>query len=335
MGETPTNVGDPVAEIASLLSGDAERKKEETQEDVKEQEETLEVSDESQPQDESLAEEEDQSEETQDSEDYIDTINNLAEELEIPIEDMYALNLKLSKGNNLPEGGNISLGELKSFYEQNADIDNVREDLKTRETELLSQSEKVSETPRVSNELMQARAQVLALEQAYENIDWNGIRHNNPGEYAALQSDFRNRFDAAKQAESAATETFETHRKQRVEFETDKLYSAVPDLKDEAKRVKIAADVQSYASKYGFTAKDIDGIDDHRLMRMLIDASRTDTAKSSAKEKKVDKTPNSTKPSSRRSVPGRKAALKRLTEKARASGSREDQAAAVTELLRG
>jgi hypothetical protein len=327
-----TNVGNPVQDIASLLMGDAQQPKVETPEVDQDQEETLEVSDESQSQDESLAESEETSEETPD-EDILDTINNLAEELDVPIEDMYALNIKLSKGSNLPEGGKITLGELKTFYEKNADIDNLREQLTTREQELQSQAEKVSEVPKVSNELMNARAQVLALEHAYQNIDWNGIRYNNPGEYAALQADFRNRFDSAKQQEAQAGQVFEEHRKQNAEFQRDKLFNAVPELKDEKVRVQIAQDVQAFASKYGFTSKEVGDIEDHRLMRMLIEASRTDKAKVTAQEKKVDKTPTASKPSTSRPIPGRNAALKRLTEKAKASGNSKDKVAAIEALI--
>jgi hypothetical protein len=313
--------------------GDAEQPKVETPEADTDQDENLEVSDESLSQDESLAEpEEETSEETQD-EDILDTINNLAEELDVPIEDMYALNFKLSKSENLPEGGKITLGELKNFYEKNVDIDNLREQLVTREQDLQSHYEIVSEAPKVSNELMQARSQVLALEHAYNNIDWNGIRHNNPGEYAALQADFRNRFDSAKQQEAQAGEAFETHRKQNAEFQRDRLYKALPELNDEKVRIQIAHDVQSFASKYGITSKEIEGIEDHRIMRMLIEASRTDKAKTTAKEKKVDKTPTASKASATRPIPGRNAALKRLTEKAKASGNSKDKVAAIEALI--
>ena len=329
-----TNVVNPVKEVASLLAGDAEQQKKKPLEAVEEQEETLEVKDESQPQDESLAEEEvEESTESLDEEGNIDTINNLAEELDIEIEDMYALNVKLSRGENLPEGGAKTLGELKTFYEKNADIESLREGIKNRETELLSQSETVSAAPQVSNELMQARAQVLAIQDSYNNTDWQGLRHSNPAEYAALQSDYRMRFETAKAHETEVTGTAETHMMETRRQQQERLFEALPELKDEKVRAQVGADVQAFAGKYGFTPKDLDKVEDSRLMRLLIEASRSDKAKFTAKDKKVEQIPTASKTSASRPIPGRKAALKRLTEKAKASGDNRDKTKAVAALI--
>ena len=84
MGTSSTNVENPVNQIANLLVGDATQPAEETQEAIEATEETLEVSDESQPQEESLAPEDEQPAESSDEEG-IDTLNNLASELEIQI----------------------------------------------------------------------------------------------------------------------------------------------------------------------------------------------------------------------------------------------------------
>ena len=334
MGTSSTNVENPVNQIANLLVGDATQPAEETQEAIEATEETLEVSDESQPQEESLAPEDEQPAESSDEEG-IDTLNNLASELDIPIEDMYALNFKLSRGENLPEGGEITLGELKTFYEKNADIDSLREQIKTRELELTTQSEKVSEIPKVSNELMQARAQVMAIQQAYESTDWNGMRFSNPGEYAALQADFRNKFDMAKNQETTATQEFEDHKRQGAVYQQERLFEAHPELKDDKVRAQVAVDIQAFASKFGITPKEVEAIDDHRIMRMLIAASKTEAAKVAVKDKREVKTPSTNKPAARKSLPGRNAALKRLTEKAKATGDRKDQTNAVAELLSG
>jgi len=338
MGTSSTNVENPVNQIASLLNTelteDAPQKTEETQEAAETQEETLEVSDESQPQ-ESLAEEvEEQSAESSEEEQGIDTLNNLAEELEIEISDMYALNVNLSRGENLPDGGAISLGELKTFYEKNADIDNLRAEITKREQDLQTKSDELQTVPQVSNELMQARAQVLAIQDQYNRIDWQGIRHQNPAEYAALQSDFRTQFELAKNNETLAEQAVDTHQVESRRQQQERLFEAMPELKDEKVRAQVDLDIQAYAGKFGFTPKDLESVQDSRLIRLLISASKSDVAKLKAKEKIEGKTPTSNSPAARKSLPGRNAALKRLTEKARATGQIKDQAAAVAEILR-
>ena len=343
MGTQSTNVDNPINRISSLLEtvNNEEQKKEETPEAVQTQEETLEVSDESQSQEgeqpESLAEEEiEQSAESSEEDQGIESLNNLAEELEIEISDMYALNVNLSRGENLPDGGAISLGELKTFYEKNADIDNLRAEVNKREQDLQTRSDEISEVPQVSNELMQARAQVLAIQDQYNRTDWQGLRHTNQGEYAALQNDFRTQFDIAKNNETLASQAVETHLTETRRQQQERLFEAMPELKDETVRAQIDQQVQAYASKFGFTQKDLAKVEDSRLMRLLITASKSEVAKTTAKEKQETKRiPVSNSPAARKSLPGRNASLKRLTEKARSTGQIKDQANAVAELLKG
>ena len=337
MTSSSTNAENPVNQIASLLSGvdNAPQKKEETQEAVEEQQETVETSDESQSQEESLAEEVEQSAESSEEEQGINTLNNLAEELDIEISDMYALNVNLSRGANLPDGGSLSLGELKTFYESNADIDGLRADVTKREQDLQTRSDEIQEVPQVSNELMQARAQVLAIQDQYNRTDWQGLRHSNPAEYSALQSDFRTQFEIAKNNETTATQAVETHLVESRRQQQERLFEAMPELKDDKVRAQVESDVNTFASKFGFTQNDLAKVEDSRLMRLLIAASKSDVAKHTAKEKQEQRLPVSNSPSARKPLPGRKAALKRLTEKARASGQIKDQANAVHELLKG
>ena len=339
MTSSSTNVENPVNKIASLLESvdNAEQKKVEIPEPVETQQETVEVSDESQSQEAEQAKSQDVEEQSAESseEEGINTLNNLAQELDIEISDMYALNVNLSRGANLPEGGSLSLGELKTFYEKNADIDSLRKDITKREQDLQTRSDEIQEVPQVSNELMQARAQVLAIQDQYNRTDWQGLRHSNPAEYSALQSDFRTQFEIAKSSEVQATQAVETHLVESRKQQQERLFEALPELRDEKVRAQVDSDVQAYASKFGFTPNDLAKVEDSRLMRLLIAASKSEVAKSTAIEKQEQRLPVSNSPAARKALPGRKAALKRLTEKARASGQIKDQANAVAELLRG
>ena len=109
----------------------------------------------------------------------------------------------------------------------------------------------------------------------------------------------------------------------------------MPELKDDNVRKQLDQQVSAYTAKFGYTNKDLAKIEDHRLKLLLISASKSEVAKSTAKEKQETKIPVSNSPAARKALPGRKAALKRLTEKARATGQIKDQANAVAELLRG
>lgn len=332
MTTSSTSVENPVNQIAALLGGSDESQPEQ----VESVAELLNDDDngENQEPSESLKTVEDApemeatDENPVEDDEVVDTLNNLADELEIDIADMYALNLNLSNDES------ISLGGLKDFYESNKDIETERTKVKELELALQSEAESVKQTPQLSNELLQARAQVMSIQDQYNRTDWNALRAKDQGAYAALQQDFQLQFNIAKQNEADATTKVDTHLNQARQLQQDRLFDAMPELKDESVRVETAKAVTEFAGRYGFTPQDVDQIEDSRLMRLLIEASKVTKAQTTAKEKLQNKPPQANRPAASRPVPtSRAAALKRLTEKAKTSGQRKDQTAAVAALL--
>jgi len=261
----------------------------------------------------------------------VDTLNNLAERLEVDVKDLYALNVKLSEGE--PQ----TLGQLKDFFESNQDIESLRENITHKEQALTQQSEDVAKIPEITNDLLQAKANEMAIRQQYERVDWASLRQSDPGQYAALQSDFQTQYSQAQATVEEVKGKVATHTSNQAKFQQDRLFEVVPELKDDAFREKAAVSVRNFASKYGYSDKEIGDITDSRLMHMLIDAARGSDAVETVKEKKVEKsTPKSSKPASIKPVAAdasRKAALKRLTDKANNSGQTQDKVAVVSALI--
>jgi len=335
--DNTTNKEAPVNQIAALLSGEVDKEQntapvEETQEavvdnvdeapvEIQEDAESLEAPVEANADTEQV-------DESSTDED-VDTLNNLAEELDVPIADMYALNVNLGEGQDP-----VTLGVLKDFYESNQNIEEVRTQLQTRETELQDELSRAKDAPAISNDLLQARAEVLAIQNQYGSIDWETLRTQDPGQYAALQTDMRTNFESAKARETQATNQVNTHQETYRRMEQDKLYSAMPELKDDAVRVQTLTDVQKFATSYGFTSSELDKIEDSRLMKLLIDASKTSVAKTTAKAKQVDKTPTASKPvASKATSLSRKESLKRLTQKAKQTGETRDKVNAISAII--
>ena len=332
MGTNSTSVDNPVNQIAALLTGEPEVKEKVAaveEQPIQQDEDTADENQETVESLEATPETVDENQETvEDEAEQIETLNNLANDLEIDIEDMYALNLNLSNDENM------TLGGLKDFYETNRDIEALRQDLTTQKENLQADADTMRSTPQVSNELLQARAQVLSIQDQYNRTDWDGLRADNPGNYAATMQDFQQQFAIAKDNEAVAEQGVDAHQKQARQLQLDRLFEAMPELKDDKVRQEAAASVNKFASRYGFSASDVDNIEDSRLMRLLIDASRITSAQSTAKEKLEKVAPQGNKTSASRPVPSsRKASLKRLTEKAKASGDRRDQTNAVAALL--
>ena len=245
-------------------------------------------------------------------------LNDFAKDVEVEMEDVYQLSVKM------PNEEDMTITELKNFRIDNADIIQIKQDIQNREVELQAQSEAMRDVPQVSNELMQARAKVLSIQDQYNRTNWDAIRQENPAEWSALQQDFRNQFEGAKAQEAEASTQVDNQKTQARQFQQDRLFEAMPELKDDTVRQEAGARVQRFASKYGYSAQDVAGIDDSRLMRLLIDVSKAEGAVATVKEKLKKTPPKATKTAPRRMPSTRNASLKRLKTKAASSGSRQD-----------
>ncbi len=318
-----TSMGNPVNKIAKLLQEESftPEPEEIINNDISD------IPEEETPQDIAAEGHEEEAEELV-NEQSIETLNDFAENLGVDISDMYNLSFKMQ--GDLPS---MTLGELKNFYADHHDIEASQQTLTERESELEQERQRIAAIPKASNELIQAKAQVKAIELQYESTNWQELRSQNPAEYAALMADFNQRYTVAKQQEQAAQQQNDELLKQRKMIEQNRLLEAVPELKDDETRVKFASLVNKTGAKYGFSASEIDQIDDHRLIRMMIDLSNGNAAKETASQKKVKTTQKLQRPTKPRS-PSQKAALKRLTDKAR-QGDNRDKARAITQLLGG
>ena len=124
----------------------------------------------------------------------------------------------------------------------------------------------------------------LAMQQLtheYQQIDWNGLRASNPGEYAALITEYNNRAAQIQnhlqtvQKKQQETEQAEHAKKtQNLQQERERLFSAKPEWKNPEAFAKDASDMTQYAKTKGYTDAEIGSISDHRWMQILHDAAR-------------------------------------------------------------
>lgn len=256
--------------------------------------------------------------------------NDILNDIDIAIEDAYEMSLKM------PNDESMTLGELKNFAIDNKDIEATRAELKQREQDLQVQADQAKDIPKVSNELMQARAQVLAIQESYNSQNWDAIRQSNPAEWSAMQTEYNQKFQAAKSQEAAAQNQVDTQLAQARVYQQERLFESMPELRDEKVRTETAQMVQKMTSDFGIPKNHLESVDDANVMKMLITLSKMYSAKDTVKTKMQDNTPKSSKPNAAKPIPStRKLALKRLTEKAKATGQRRDQVNAVTALLGG
>jgi hypothetical protein len=257
-------------------------------------------------------------------------INDLADELDFGIDYLYGMHLKMPRGLE-----SQSLGELKNFYSENHDIVAQREQIAEQQADIQKQSEELQSIPKTTNQLIRAKAETQAVELNFKQVNWEELRATNAGEYAALQADFQIKWNNAKAAESEAERGVDSHLKQLKVMEQRKLFDAMPELKDETVRSEAAVVLNTFVAKYGISATEIGNLADSRYMRMMLDVSKIAQAAESVKTKKVEQVSKLQKPTRNKSEPLSKAKLKKSIERAKATGKRSDQVAAVSELLGG
>lgn len=273
------------------------------------------------------AEQADSQPETEEGED-ISTLNHLAETLDIPIEDMYALNF------NMPNGDPISLGGLKDFYEQNSDLDTARQEIENERSQLAADREKLGTAQPISDEHVQAIANVRVIEQEYANLENSGLKQSNPGEYSVKALELQNRYNQASGVLQNITQIVEAKRAQKLQTHQQELHKLNPELKEEPKRVEAVGRVTEMFNHFGVNPEYIGAIEDPKAVHMLLEVSKLFEQKGNFRSKRVDTAPKVLKPQAvRNSEAGKSASLKRLTEKARQSGERKDQVRAVSALL--
>lgn len=134
---------------------------------------------------------------------------------------------------------------------------------------------------------------------------------------------------AARQAEDA-----DRGFRQHVEQEQAKLEDALPEMKDPVKGKALKTALGEFAIARGFTAKELDGVTDHRVVLLLRDAMQFSAAKANAPkvENKIAKAMETSAPGARTNAP-KANALKEATQRLKKSGSLDDGAAAIALLI--
>ena len=255
-------------------------------------------------------------------------LNDFAKDVDVDVADVYELSVKMPD-----EMEATTISELKNFKIANADIDQVRHELKNREIELQVQADAMRDVPQVSNELMMAKARRLAIEDQYSRINWDALRVSNPAEWTALQMDFTNQREGAKAEEAAATNRVDTQKLQAREFQRERLLEVMPELRDAEVAEASWKRVNVLASKFGYSQAEVGNIEDARLMRMMIHFSKQDIADTKVRAK-LDKAPPKKAKTAPRMPTTRKASLQRLKDKAAKTGTKQDIDAFIDAALR-
>jgi hypothetical protein len=167
-----------------------------------------------------------------------------------------------------------------------------------------------------------------ALMEDYEGIDWNSLRLSEPGEWAALQQQFKQRADKIVQIKQLALQEhervnqdsqkqFQAANQERINGEFAKMVVDNPTWSDQSVMVKEFGEIGAFLrDKYGFNDEEIATNMDARLMRLIQDARKHNSVADVTDKKVKKEVPKFVKPS--------KAGDRPSLQKARAAKAQKD-----------
>lgn len=300
---------------------------------------------ESEEKDSEAEEESDDQEAEEETEDPgFQSIDELAEALEMsPDEFLEAIKGKVKIDG---EESEISLAELRDGYQREADYRRktmeLGENRRAFEVEVEQYREQATQQhQQLANMVQIMESQVM---QEFQQINWRELREFDPGEYAAKIQEYQQRkaqIDAVKQQGSQQFQQLQ-HEQQQVEAQkqqefiskqAEALMDKLPEWKDNAVASKERGEIVDFLkSEYGYSPEEISGFVDHRLVLLARDALKaraTDTKVEIAKAKVKNK-PKLLKPGAKKGkAESRKAQQRSKLQGLRKRGGNTDAVADV------
>lgn len=175
----------------------------------------------------------------------------------------------------------VTLDELLRGYSRTKDYTQKTQEVAERRRELEQQLPAVrAERQKIAQYLTELEGALQAVTP--EEPDWNRVQAESPDEFPGLFAQWQaheKRMHTIRQNKEAALEAVrrdnEQVRQERIRTERDKLLTAIPEWKDEAKAKAEKTKLVSFAvNDLGYTTQDLENIEDHRIFLVLRDAMR-------------------------------------------------------------
>jgi hypothetical protein len=185
-----------------------------------------------------------------------------------------------------------------------------------------------------------------ALLQEYNEIDWNKLRAENPGEYTAMQLEFQQRqaqletiMAAVANENGQLSQTqMQEQEQQRMAYLQDQFNQVVSENPKWQDPDKMRADLtemsQFMMQTYGYLEGEVAQVSDHRHFKLIQDAMAYRAGKTIA-DKKVANAPRFVKGGKSGKTMDKVTQLALNARRATGAHKRDLQAAAVAELLSG
>jgi len=287
-----------------------------------------------------------ESEETDDSDEEqgsIETLSQLAEALELPLEEVMA-NLKTTVKVN-GEELTVTLKEAFDGYQKDADYRHKTTALAEERKSFTEQAAQVKQ--QLGQEFAQAGFLMQQLE-AYvvpklDQQQLEYLKQTDPAQYVVVKQDYAERAQAFNQMKQAAAGNFQKLQQEmtaaRAHQMQEVLQKAATELPTRLGKwdgeVKKTIDDYLTSDRYGYTPEELAQVVDPRLVELAWKASQYDQMKSKGAEvkEKVKTLPKIQPAKKTTAVAAKKTNLQKATARLSKSGHHRDAASAIEYLL--
>lgn len=276
-----------------------------------------------------------------------ETLDQLAEAMQVDTDDVKSIRVK-TKVDGVE--GEATLAEVLKNYQLNKSLTEKSEafaqERKAFENEVAQFKQAADEKMAAAESVTQVMEEKLKAEIA--SIDWQQLRADNPAEYAVQRQEYtekigelegmkQNLIAERQQEMQKQQQQYQQYQQQVVQHNTQELLKAVPEYADEKVRTKDLSDIKAYMRSQNISDQEIATIVDYRMVLLAKKAMAYDQMQSNASpaKAKAKTKPMFTKPGNQKtSAANQKTADDKLRNKFRKSGSVDDAASLILNRLR-
>lgn len=281
--------------------------------------------------------------------DYVEIreFGQLAEYLQADAADLYNIEIPYTKDG---ERRAFTIGEIKDQLETWQDTIAARDQIQTQLSQYQQSLRESQDALAQQQEFIQEHLQAVhaALLQDMQAVDWDRLHRENPGEWARQSELFRRKDQELRAAHARAAQALGqrreelTARQQKLQEELlqrehREVMRAIPEWRDAKVADTEKAAMAEYLAGRGFTADEINGLTDHRVLLLARDAMQKQKLVSdgeAAKKRVVKLATKVLKPGARQAASDAERGRERAVIKAHRDNPKSPDAAADRIALR-
>ena len=229
----------------------------------------------------------------------------------------------------------VSLDELLNGYSRTADYQKKTQSLAEQRKAVEAERGKIDEAAKTRDTYAQRLQVIEQLLSTQDTENLQELKESDPIAYAIKVAE-RSERDKQLQAVQAERQRVQQEQQslqgqrlqQHIQSEQEKLKSAIPEFKDEAKAEVVRRDIRSYAKSIGFSDQELSQVYDSRAVQTLYKAMQYEklVAGKAGATKKVAAAPKTLKPGTSNPQSSESEAQKKDFAQLRKTGNKRDAA---------